>query len=162
MESLDDDLQNMEKRLHQQFTSKLSGTIDKLGLIIKKQETRINRLVKRMNQLNVKGTENISRVSAESKGRSHSYVSNDNSKNNLKTKDVISRNYKGYRDGSYDSREKQSGTETLTSKYNKQKLNKSSTQQIVASQQAVKYQSFTNEYEKKTESPIVIKNKQAF
>lgn len=36
MESLDDDLQNLEKRLSRELTKKLSNTVDKLGLIIKK------------------------------------------------------------------------------------------------------------------------------
>lgn len=79
----------------------------------------------------------------------------------MNTKDVVSRNYKANRDSSYDSREKKSAAETLTYKNNKEKLNKSSTQQIVTSQQPIKYQSFTNEYDQKDQSPIAIKTKKS-
>lgn len=98
MESLDDDLHNLEKRLNQEFTKKLSGTVDKIGVIIKKQETRLNRLVKRVNQLN-RIDMNQSRLSPESRGRT-SHIS-DNLKLN-KSRDGNSRNNKASRDRSYE------------------------------------------------------------
>ena len=70
MESLDEDLQNMEKRLNREFTRKIANTVDKIGMIIKKQETRISKLSKRFNAI-LRVNENMGRLSGdESRGRS--------------------------------------------------------------------------------------------
>lgn len=70
MESLDEDLQNLEKRLNQEFTRKIANTVDKIGMIIKKQETRISKLSKRFNGI-LMYQDNMVRASGdESRGRS--------------------------------------------------------------------------------------------
>ena len=37
-------LQTLEVKLHKEFTGKLTGTVDKLGTLIKKQEYKIHKL----------------------------------------------------------------------------------------------------------------------